>query len=75
MSGETWKLIDWFGQNQGRSQTRLAINSNLGLPSDRIDEFLHRVKDIEHLEIYTSQESTRAQAEYIRDGLDYTHSG
>jgi organic radical activating enzyme len=71
MSGETWKLIDWFSTNQGRSQTRLAINSNLGMDIDRIREFLHRVKDIEHLEIYTSQESTNGQAEYIRDGLNY----
>ena len=71
MSGETWKLIDWFGENKGRSQTKLAINSNLGMDSYRIDEFLHKVKDIEHLEIYTSQESTAEQAEYIRDGLDY----
>jgi organic radical activating enzyme len=71
MSGETWQLIDWFTENKGRSQTRLAINSNLGMDGDRIDEFLHRVKDVEHLEIYTSQESTAEQAEYIRDGLDY----
>lgn len=72
MSGETWQLIDWFAENKGRSQTKLAINSNLGMDSYRIDEFLHRVKDIEHLEIYTSQESTAEQAEYIRDGLNYT---
>jgi hypothetical protein len=28
MSGDTWKLIEWFKENKGRSQTRLAINSN-----------------------------------------------
>ena len=71
MSGYTWKLIDWFKHNSGRSQTRLAINSNLGMPQDRIQYFLHRVKDIEHLEIYTSNESMGTQAEYIRDGLDF----
>jgi len=71
MSGDLWKLIDWFKTNQGRSQTRLAINSNLGMDRLRLLDFIKRIQDIPHLEIYTSQESTGAQAEYIRDGLDY----
>ena len=71
MSGELWKLIDWFKNNQGRSQTRLAINSNLGMDRLKLLDFIKRIQDIPHLEIYTSQESTNTQAEYIRDGLDY----
>lgn len=71
MSGDTWKLIDWFKTNQGRSQTRLAINSNLGMDRLKLLDFVERIQDIPHLEIYTSQEATDAQAEYIRDGLDY----
>jgi hypothetical protein len=71
MSGETWKLIDWFKDNKGRSNTRLAINSNLGMDRLKLLDFIERVKDIEHLEIYTSMEATNTQAEYIRDGLDY----
>ena len=71
MSGETWKLIDWFKTNQGRSQTRLAINSNLGMDRIKLQEFIERVRDIPHLEIYTSCEATGSAAEYIRDGLDY----
>ena len=71
MSGYTWKLIDWFKANQGRSNTKLAINSNLGMPKDKLRLFIDKVKDIPHLEIYTSNESIGAQAEYIRDGLDY----
>jgi hypothetical protein len=71
MSGDTWKLIDWFKTNQGRSQTRLAINSNLGMDRLRLLDFISRIQGIPHLEIYTSQESIGAQAEYIRDGLDY----
>jgi organic radical activating enzyme len=71
MSGETWKLLDWFKENQGRSQTRLAINSNLGMDRVKLLEFIHRVKELPHLEIYTSQEATEQQAEYIRDGLNY----
>ena len=72
MSGETWKLIDWFKDNKGRSTTRLAINSNLGMDSIKLQEFIEKVKDIPHLEIYTSMEAINSQAEYIRDGLDYS---
>jgi len=71
MSGDTWKLIEWFKKNKGRSQTRLAINSNLGMDRLKLFEFIEKVKDIPHLEIYTSMESVDQQAEYIRDGLDY----
>ena len=71
MSGDTWKLIDWFKNNQGRSQTRLAINSNLGIDRLKLLEFVEKTRDLPHLEIYTSNESYGAQAEYIRDGLDY----
>jgi len=72
MSGETWKLIDWFKDNKGRSNTRLAINSNLGMDSIKLQEFIAKVEDIPHLEIYTSMEAIDGQAEYIRDGLDYS---
>ena len=71
MSGETWKLIDWFKTNKGRSSTKLAINSNLGMDLVKLQEFIAKVEDIPHLEIYTSMESVDQQAEYIRDGLDY----
>jgi len=69
MSGETWKLLDWFKNNKGRSQTRLAINSNLGAGVD-LDRLLDSIEG-STVDIYTSMEATRAQAEYIRDGLDY----
>jgi organic radical activating enzyme len=69
MSGHTWRLIDWFRDNQGRSKTRLAINSNLGPQTD-----VYRLIDSTQgmpVEIYTSQEAVGTRAEYIRDGLDY----
>jgi organic radical activating enzyme len=67
MSGETWKLIDWFQNNPGRSQTRLAINSNLGTAVD-LDRLLDSINGLE-IDLYTSNESVGLQAEYIRDGL------
>jgi organic radical activating enzyme len=70
MSGHTWKLIDWFRDNPGRSHTRLAINSNLGMEFDVIQRMLDRCEGVE-LDLYTSNESMGPHAEYIRDGLDY----
>ena len=67
MSGETWKLIDWFKHNPGRSKTRLAINSNLGTAVD-LDRLLDSINSLE-VDLYTSNESVGLQAEYIRDGL------
>jgi organic radical activating enzyme len=70
MSGELWKLLDWFKDNKGKSTTRLAINSNLGADVD-LDRLLASVEG-QTVDIYTSQEAVTGQAEYIRDGLDYT---
>ena len=67
MSADTWKLIDWFKTNKGKSSTRLAINSNLGTDVD-IDRLLASTQDIE-IDLYTSNEAVGPQAEYIRDGL------
>jgi hypothetical protein len=69
MSGETWKLLDWFKNNKGKSTTRLAINSNLGREVD-VDRLLESVEGLA-VDIYTSNEAIGEQAEYIRDGLDY----
>jgi len=70
MSGYTWQLFDWFKTNRGQSKTRIAVNSNLAFDRDKIDKLLEAAEDVE-LDIYTSNESTYSQAEYIRDGLDY----
>jgi len=75
MSGETWKLIDWFKTNKGKSTTRLAINSNLGTDVD-IDRLLEAIDGVT-VDLYTSNESMSLQAEYIRDGLvfdDWTNN-
>ena len=70
MSADTWKLIDWFKTNKGKSSTRLAINSNLGTDVD-INRLLASTQDIE-IDLYTSNEAVGAPAEYIRDGLVWT---
>lgn len=67
MSAETWKLIDWFKTNKDKSQTRLAINSNLGTQVD-VDRLLDAIDGVT-VDLYTSNEAMSLQAEYIRDGL------
>jgi organic radical activating enzyme len=66
MSGYTWQLLDWFKSNRGKSQTRLAINSNLGTQVD-YDRLFSSVDT--PIDLYTSNESVGLHAEYIRDGL------
>ena len=70
MSGHTWDLLDWFKDNPGRSQTRLAINSNLGFESDKVERLLEATDYLE-IDLYTSNESMGPHAEYIRDGLKW----
>jgi organic radical activating enzyme len=67
MSAHTWRLIDWFKTNAGKSSTRLAINSNLGTDVD-IDRLLASTQGMA-IDLYTSNEAISTQAEYIRDGL------
>lgn len=73
MSGYTWRLINWFKENKGASNTRLAINSNLGFSekdTGRLAQLLRITPSIE-LDLYTSNESIGVHAEYIRDGLNW----
>ena len=69
MSGEIWKLFEWFKLTDKKSDMRLAINSNLGAKDELIDRFIENAQHIPHLHLYTSCEAFGAQAEYIRDGL------
>ena len=69
MSGNTWKLFDWF--NAQDSDMRFAINSNLIAKDAIIDKLIEKTQGMNHFELYTSCEAVGAQADYIRDGLDY----
>ena len=71
MSAELWRLFDWFKDNANKSQTKLAINSNLGGKQDLIDKLVDCKQHLPSLDVYTSMEATGLSAEYIRDGLDF----
>jgi organic radical activating enzyme len=75
MSISLWRLLDWF-ETQGKRinpNMRLAINSNLLPKAELFLKFIEKCKKIKNLHIYTSNESTYAHADYIRDGMDYTY--
>ena len=67
MSGDTWKLIEWFKSND--TDMKFAMNSNLGAKDSLIDQLIDATHSMKHFHLYTSNESIGAQAEYIRDGL------
>lgn len=69
MSGDTWKLFDWFESQQVKM--RFAVNSNLMAKDEIMDRLIAKANNIPDFHIYTSCEAVGKQAEYIRDGLDY----
>lgn len=71
MSVELWRLFDWFKNNVDKSQTKLAINSNLGGKPELINKLIDARQHLPSLDVYTSCEATEYAAEYIRDGLDF----
>ena len=73
MSPDLWRLVDWFKDNADKSQTKLAINSNLGGKQEFIDRLIEAKQYLPSLDVYTSCEATGQAAEYIRDGLDFEY--
>ena len=67
MSGETFKLLEWFKTND--TDMKFAMNSNLGAKDELIDKLIDASHSIKHFHLYTSNEAMGAQSEYIRDGL------
>jgi len=70
MSANTWKLFDWFEAQD--TKMRFAVNSNLIAKDQIIDTLIQKTQKIEDFHLYTSCEATYEQAEYIRDGLNYS---
>ena len=73
MHPSVWRLFEWFKENPGRGDNiRLSINSNLVPDKEKTFQKLLDIADsVPNFEIFTSNESIGAHAEYIRDGIDY----
>ena len=69
MSGNTWKLFDWFSSQD--SNMRFAVNSNLIAKDEIVNKLIEKSKNIKNFHLYTSCEAVGSHAEYIRDGLVY----
>lgn len=67
-----WQFVDLM-KDYPSPNLRLAVNSNLGLNEKTLDRLINITKElqIKEFDLYTSNESFGAHAEYIRDGLKY----
>ena len=70
MSKHTWTLLDLMA-NEKSNVTYFAINTNLQSKPELINKLIEKANKIDSIHIYSSNESTGAQAEYIRDGLNW----
>jgi len=73
MSHQFWKFCDLV-KDTDVSKLRMAVNSNLCIKDDLIDKLVDFTKEanLKEFDLYTSCEAVGNQAEYIRDGLDYS---
>jgi hypothetical protein len=74
LSKDVWKVLDYIKDNP-QPNLELAINTNLCVDDKLIEKFIETIINLKGLvkrvDVYTSLESTEAQAEYSRYGLDY----
>ena len=70
LSPEVWRLLDFLESNPNENLA-LALNSNLGAKDELIHKLISKSRSVKSIEIYTSNESFGAHAEYIRDGLSW----
>ena len=70
MSPDFWKLMDWWKENPDCT-VPFAVNSNLGQKKQLLDALIESSKSFKDFSIYTSNEATELQSEYIRYGLDW----
>ena len=71
LNKNTWKFFDYFEEHHGSGNMLFTINSNLGSEDLFIERFIEKSRHVNRMKLYTSCEAAGAQAEYIRDGLNY----
>jgi len=68
MSPDFWKLMKWW-ETHKECEVEFAVNSNLGQKYRLLDELIKASHNIKSFHLYTSNESTGLQSEYIRYNL------
>lgn len=72
VSQNFWRFVETM-KNTPAPNLRFAVNSNLGLSAramERLIEITHTLP-VKEFDLFTSNESYGAHAEYLRDGLNY----
>ena len=79
LNKDTFKILDYIIETPTpNKKLSLCINSNLGIPKKLFDEFVNKIEKILDKElvhefiIFTSCDTWGPQAEYIRNGFDYS---
>jgi hypothetical protein len=72
VSQNFWRFVDIMHKSDARNM-RFAVNSNMGMSEKALDKLVSITHSlpIKEFDLFTSNESFGAQAEYIRDGLKY----
>ena len=72
VSQNFWRFVDIMHQSDS-SNMRFAVNSNLGCSDKALDKLISitHTLPIKEFDLYTSNESFGAHADYIRDGMKY----
>lgn len=73
MSASFWKLTEMIKRDGVREDMLISVNSNLGGKIDLIDDLIVFTHLVPRFSLFTSCEAHGAQAEYLRDGLDYDY--
>jgi len=78
LANDTFKVLDYIIDEPNPNRNlNLAINSNLGIPDNLVDNLIEKLKRIEdedrvkEMVIFTSADTWGKQAEYIRNGLEF----
>jgi hypothetical protein len=77
LTKDTFRMLDWIIENPNPN-LNFSINSNMCPPDALFDKFIEKIKiictekKVKQFKIFTSAEAHGRQAEYIRDGLNYT---
>ena len=72
VSQNFWRFVDIMKNNPSHNM-RFAVNSNMGMGKralERLVELTH-VLPVKEFDLFTSNESYGAHAEYLRDGMNY----
>lgn len=77
LSKDTFKVLDKI-QSDPMPELELSVNSNFGIPNATFERFISKIKtlleekSIRKFLVHTSVDTYGDQAEYIRNGLDFT---